>query len=134
MTTARFYEFRVLLFLPGHSPAGVRGFLRLKDSVMEFNAPGVWITLLADQVRLRLGGYDGRQWVLSWDSEAGPASAMLTGKADVYALRRIAPPVLVEQIDAVLGQRGRHRRGFGRWLLGLLFIALIVLLAYSLAH
>lgn len=122
--TAGFYEFRVLLFLPGQFPSGIRARLRLRDAVLEFNAPGVWITLLADRVSLDPGGFDGRQWVLSWETDAGRASAMLTGKADLRTLRRLAPPVLADKIDRALGQMQRRRRLRG-WLALLLLVALL---------
>lgn len=123
--TAGFYEFRVLLFLPGQSPSGIRGRLRIRDAVLEFNAPGVWITLLADQVSLNPGGFDGRQWALSWDTEAGRASAMLTGEADLRVLRRLAPPALVDQIERALGLMQRRSRRLRGWLSLLLLVALL---------
>ncbi|MFN3593144.1 MAG: hypothetical protein ACK4TK_00480 [Thiobacillaceae bacterium] len=123
--TAGFYEFRVLLFLPGQFPSGIRARLRIRHAVLEFNAPGVWITLLADQVSLNPGGFDGRQWVLSWETEAGRALAMLTGEADLRALRRLAPPTLAQQIDQALGQAQRRRRLVRGWLALLLFVVLL---------
>lgn len=123
--TAGFYEFRVLLFLPGQFPAGIRARLRLRNGVLEFNAPGVWLTLLANQVSLAPGGFDGRQWILSWETEAGRASAMLTGEADLKALGRLAPPALAERIDRALRQIARRRRRLRGWL-GLLLLAVLV--------
>ena len=123
--TAGFYDFKVLLFLPGMSPSGVRARLSFRDAVLEFNAPGVWITLLADQVSLRTGGFDGRQWVLSWSTEAGPASAMLRGEADMRLMQRMAPPVLAEQIKQGLETMRRRDRRL-RWLIGLVLVAVVL--------
>lgn len=123
--TAGFYEFRVLLFLPNQFPSGIRARMRLKDGVLEFNAPGVWITQLAGQVGLDLGGFDGRQWVLSWQTDAGRASALLTGQADMQALRRLAPPPLADQIDRALRQVQQRRRRLG-WLITLLVVTLLL--------
>jgi len=123
--TAGFYDFKVLLFLPGMSPAGIRARLGFRDGVLEFNGPGVWITLLADQVNLKPGGFDGRQWVLSWNTEAGPASALLKGEADMRLMRGMAPPALAGQIEQGLRLMRRRNRRF-RWLIGILLVAVLL--------
>lgn len=123
--TAGFYDFKVLLFLPGMSPSGIRARLSFRDGVLEFNGPGVWITLLADQVSLRPGGFDGRQWVLTWSTDTGPASAMLKGEADMRLMRRMAPPVLAEQIERGLETMRRRDRRL-RWLIGSLLVAVLL--------
>ncbi len=123
--TAGFYDFKVLLFLPGQSPAGIRARLGFRDGVLEFNGPGIWITLLAEQVRLAPGGFDGRQWLLSWQTEAGPASALLTGEADLRLMRGMAPPVLAEQIDQGLKAIQRRDRRF-RWLVAAILVAVLL--------
>lgn len=124
--TAGYYEFRVLLFLPGQFASGIRALLRLRDAVLEFNAPGIWITLLANQVRIGTGGFDGRQWVLSWETDAGRASAMLTGEADLRALGRLAPPALADQIEQALRRQMQRRSHRMRALImGLLLVALL---------
>lgn len=125
MATAGFYEFRVLLFLPGQFPSGIRARLRLRDTVLEFNAPGIWITLLPDQVNLSPGGFDGRQWILSWETDAGRASAMLSGEGDLHALKRLAPPALAYQIERALGQIERRSRRWRGWLALVLLVALL---------
>jgi Zn-dependent protease with chaperone function len=123
--TAGFYDFKVLLFLPGMSPSGIRARLSFRDGVLEFNGPGVWITLLADQVSLGPGGFDGRQWVLSWHTKAGPASALLKGEADILLMRRMAPPALAAQIERGLeAMRQRDRRL--RWLIALALVAVVL--------
>ncbi|MGQ9686179.1 MAG: hypothetical protein ACUVT2_07750 [Thiobacillaceae bacterium] len=130
--TAGFYDFKVLLFLPGMSPSGIRARLSFRDGVLEFKGPGVWITLLADQVSLGPGGFDGRQWVLSWNTEAGPASALLKGDADMRLMRTMAPPALARQIEQ--GWQTMHRRDRRIWwLIGIvLTVILLALLAIGL--
>jgi Zn-dependent protease with chaperone function len=123
--TAGFYEFKVLLFLPGMNPAGIRARLGFREGVLEFNGPGVWLTLLADRVRLRPGGFDGRQWVLAWETEAGPATALLQGEADMRLMRGMAPPALAAQIEQGLKAMGRRKRRF-RWLIGLLLLVVLL--------
>ena len=123
--TAGYYEFKVLLFLPGMSPSGIRARLAFMGEVLEFRGPGVWITLLADQVSLRPGGYDGRQWSLTWQTEAGPASAMLTGVSDMRAMRRLAPGGLARQLDQALRVAHVRERRF-RWVVGALLLVLLL--------
>jgi len=117
------------LYLPGGSPAGVLAYLGFKDGVLEFNGPGTWITILSDQVVLRPGGFDGRQWLLHWDTELGPASALLQGRGDMRMMLEMAPPKLAGQIEAALGARSESQ---GRWR----FIAwvLVVLVALGLLY
>lgn len=123
--TAGFYDFKVLLFLPGMSPSGIRARLTFKDEVLEFKGHGVWITLLADQVSLRPGGYDGSQWILAWDTEAGPAMAMLTGVADMRAMQRLAPSGLAKQLDRALrAAQVRERRL--RWVIAALLLVVLL--------
>lgn len=130
--TAGYYRFKVLLFLPGMSPSGIRARLGFRDGVLEFKGPGVWITLLADQVSLGPGGFDGRQWVLSWNTEAGPASALLKGDADMRLMRTMAPPVLARQIEQGWQTMGRRDRRI-RWLIVIvLTVILLALLAIGL--
>ncbi len=124
MDTVGFYEFSVLLFLPDESPSGLRASLRLREGVLEFKAPGVWITLLANQVRLQRGGFNGRQWRMVWHTERG--TAMLTGLDDLLVLQRIAPPPLADRIGKAIGHRD-HRHWGLQTLLWLLIAALVVL-------
>ncbi len=123
--TAGFYDFKVLLFLPGMSPSGIRARLGLRHGVLEFNGPGVWITVLADQVSLRPGGFDGRQWVLSWHTETGPASALLKGEADMRLMRSMASPGLAAQIEQALKIVHRRKRRF-QWWIGALSVAVLL--------
>lgn len=76
---------------------------------MEFKAPGVWITLLANQVRLQRGGFNGRQWRMVWHTERG--TAMLTGLDDLLVLQRIAPPPLADRIGKAIGHRDHRHWG-----------------------
>lgn len=123
--TTGFYDFKVLLSLPGMSRSGIRARLSFRDGVLEFNGPGVWITVLADQVSLRPGGFDGRQWVLSWNTEAGPASALLQGEADMRLMRTMASPGLAAQIEQGLKAMHRRKRRF-HWLIGGLMLAALL--------
>lgn len=124
-TTSSFYAFKVLLFLPGMNPAGLRARLSFRDGVLEFNGPGVWLTVLADQVSLRPGGFDGRQWVLTWQTDAGPASALLTGEADIRLMSKLVPTPLAKQIEQGLAAMHRRERRL-RLLLGAVLIALLL--------
>ncbi len=126
--TRVFYRFRVLLFLPGGPAAGTRAYLRFKGGVLEFTGPGVWVTLLADGVTLQRGGFNGRQWLLSWRTEQGPASALLQGEADMRAMLGMAPPALARQIKTAL----KTESGLARWRRRI-WIALAIILVTAIA-
>lgn len=129
---ATWYDFKVLMFGPGMSPAGTRARINFKDGVLEVNGPGIWITVLADQVSLKTGGYDGRQWLLTWDTEAGRMSAMLTGEADLRMMASLAPASLARQLShglkTIERRQWRFRLLVGALLVGILLPFLLALL------
>lgn len=110
--TAAFYEFKVLLFGPGMSPSGTRARMSLKGDVLEFNGPGVWLTVLADRVELKPGGYNGRQWMFTWTTDEGVLSAVLKGEEDMRMMRSLASPMLAKQLDHGLRLIRRRSRRF----------------------
>ncbi|MDW8323732.1 MAG: hypothetical protein RMK60_06505 [Burkholderiales bacterium] len=131
LATAGFYQFRVLLYLPGGPPLGIQALLGFKDGVLEFHAPGVWITLLADQVRVKRGRRDHeRQWLLAWKGEKGPAYALLTGEDDMRAMLRVAPEPLARQLRQALDAADAAMRRRMLLIVGLVALALLGLLAW----
>jgi Zn-dependent protease with chaperone function len=130
--TASWYDFKVLMFGPRMSASGTRARINFKDDVLEVNGPGIWITVLVDQVTLRPGGYDGRQWMLTWVSEEGTLSALLTGESDLRMMASLAPASIARQIEAGLKtDRSRHWRFrllAGLIVAGVLLPCLLVLL------
>ncbi len=107
------YEFSVLMYAPGLKPGGVQARLSFRDNVLEVRGPGLWYPISADRVRLATGGYDGRQWLLAWDTQEGRVSAMLRGASDMRMMARIAPPAIVTQINRGLKTLRRRQRRFG---------------------
>ncbi len=123
-------EFKVLMYGPGLPPAGVKARAHFEPGVLVVQGKGHWYTVHADRITLKTGGYDGRQWLISWYSPSGPMTAMLQGEEAVDAFIRLAP-------DEVSGELHRVRRSHFRreWafrsamaLLGLLLLTPLLLL------
>lgn len=115
-------EFKVLLYGPGLPPAGIKARAHFEESVLVIQGKGHWFTIQGNRLSLKTGGFDGRQWLLSWYTPSGPATAMLQGDAAVRAFIKLAPPAISVELRQVLrahGDRGRRFR-FGMTLLGLL--------------
>lgn len=127
--TAAWYEFKVLLFGPGMHSSGTRARICFKDQVMEVHGPGVWLTVMQDRVTLKPGGFDGKQWLLSWETDQGALSAVLKGHSDMRLMQQIAPPAIAAQ----LAQGLKATRWRGRRLLWMLLaVALLPLLLLAL--
>ncbi len=119
-------KFKVLLYAPGLPATGVMASVHFEDSVLVVQGRGDWFAIQGDRVRLKTGGFDGRQWLLSWQTPAGSADAMLQGEDAVEALISLAPPVMAEQFKrAHLAQADRG----GMFRTGLLLLGLFFLLA-----
>jgi predicted Zn-dependent protease len=103
--------FNLQLFGPGLPAAGARvqgrfvgGLLRLEAEALSLEAP-------ATALRAKAAGFDGRQWLLEWNSDQGPYSALLQGAGDIQSLRASAPAALASQLQAAQrGARGRRHR------------------------
>lgn len=118
-------EFKVLLYGPGVPPAGIKARAHFEESVLVIQGKGHWYTVQGDKLSLKTGGFDGRQWLLSWYTPSGPATAMLQGENAVEAFIKLAPPVVsdeLKRVRRVYGNRGRMFR-FGMALLAALFLA-----------
>ncbi len=117
-------KFKVLLYAPGLPASGVFASAHFEDSVLVVQGKGDWFAIQGDRVRLKTGGFDGRQWLLSWQTPAGAADAMLQGDDAVEALINLAPPVIAEEFKrahlAHTDRGGMFRTGF--MLLGLFFL------------
>ncbi len=117
-------KFKVLLYAPGLPAAGVFASAHFEDSVLVVQGKGDWFAIQGDRVRLKTGGFDGRQWLLSWQTPSGVAAAMLQGEDAVQAFIKLAPPVIAEELKrAHLAHADRgamFRNGF--MLMGLFFL------------
>lgn len=121
-------RFKVLLYGPGLPPAGLKARAHFEESVLVIQGKGHWYTIQGDKLGLKIGGFDGRQWLLSWDTPSGPATAMLQGEHAVEAFIKLAPPEVSAEFKRVRwahDNKGRLFR-FGRALLAVLFLVPVV--------
>ncbi len=123
---AAWYEFKVLLFARGANPAGVRARVSFQEMTLLVEGQGFQMTAPVGEVDIATGGYDGRQWMLSWKTDkGGRVTAMLRGEADLRMMRRVAPHSMADRIGHALREAKRRRRRFH--LLAGLVIALSLL-------
>ncbi len=119
-------EFKVLLYGPTFHPAGIRARARFEGSTMAVTARGGFFLVTPELITLRTGGFDGRQWLITWVAPEGTYSALLQSEEALTAFIELAPPELSRQLAQVrnsLARRGRRLR----WLLGLsALLALLV--------
>jgi beta-barrel assembly-enhancing protease len=84
-------EFKVLLFGPGLPPAGIGARAHFEPGVLVIQGKGHWYTIPLQEISLKTGGFDGRQWLISWLSPSGPVAGMLQGDAAVEAFLKLMP-------------------------------------------
>lgn len=119
--------FKVLLYGPGLPSAGLKARAHFEESVLVIQGKGHWFTIQGDKLRLKTGGFDGRQWLLTWNTPSGLVAAMLQGDDAVEHFIDLAPPVVSEELKRVHLAHGDRRRlrSTGRMLrlLALVFLA-----------
>ncbi len=103
--------FKVLLFGPDIHPGGVKAKAYFEEGILVVQAKRHWFTVPLVQIRLSTGGYDGRQWLISWMTPNGKASVMLKGEAAVADFIRLAPPEIAEELRRA--HRAHTRTGLG---------------------
>jgi hypothetical protein len=69
-------KFKVLLYGSGLPPIGIRAQAYFEDSVLVVQGKHHWFTIQGDQLFLKTGGYDGRQWLVCWETPTGQISTM----------------------------------------------------------
>ena len=123
-------EFKVLMYGPGIPPAGVKARAHFEPGVLVVQGKGHWYTIHADRITLKTGGYDGRQWLISWYSPNGPMTAMLQGEEAVDAFIRLAPDEVSGELHRVRRTHSRREWLFrsGMALMGLLLLVPLLLL------
>lgn len=122
-------EFKILLYGPGLPSAGIRARAHFEDTVLVAQGRGHWFTIQGDKLKLKTGGFDGRQWLLSWMTPSGLVTAMLQGDDAVQLFIKLAPPIVSEQLQRVhfaQSNRGRLLR-FGMVLLVLSVLASVLI-------
>jgi len=103
-------EFKVRLFGPDLPAAGVRGLARFENGVLVVEGQGHWYTAGAQDLDLRTGGYDGRQWIVSWHGSLGSFSAMLQSDEAMETFVGLAPSSIAPRLHKVLRQRRWSRQ------------------------
>lgn len=119
------WEFKVLVFAPGHNPAGTRARVSFHGDAMSVRGTRLFMTVECRHVTVKAGGYDGRQWLLSWPDEGAEVTALLTGETEMRLMRQYAPPALAGQLKYAIRVMRTRRRRF-RWLVVLLILALLL--------
>jgi hypothetical protein len=115
-------ELKVLLYGPDISPNGVKARAHFVDSMLVVHGKEHHFTIQCDRLKLETGGFDGKQWMLTWMTSSGLVTAMLQGEQAVKALIKLAPPAFSRDISRSLQARG----GAGRKLIGVLIAFAVV--------
>jgi Zn-dependent protease with chaperone function len=82
-------------------------------------------SVVAAQLEVSVGGYDGRQWLLAWDSPEGRFTLLLPAGALDSGLQEAMPSELVGQFERA---RRRHSRVGRRFRLAAVLLASLFLL------
>ena len=124
-------EFKVLLYGPDLPKSGLRARAHFEPGLLVFAGSGHWYTPTLDKIGLKSGGFDGRQWFLTWDSPMGQFTALLQGDSAVDSFIKRAPESLAERLHLI--RRAYFRRFFNRSLALGVVGALVFLPIFALA-
>ena len=105
-------EFKILLYGPDLPATGARGRAHFESGVLILHGSGHWYTAPLSDLGLKTGGYDGRQWLLTWNSPIGEFTAMLQGDSAVDSFIKRAPEALAERLHLVRNQQRTVERKF----------------------
>ncbi|MEW5770556.1 MAG: M48 family metallopeptidase [Pseudomonadota bacterium] len=104
-------EFNILLFGPDLPAAGLRGRAHFEDAVLVLHGRGHWYTAPVASLALKTGGFDGRQWLVAWESPLGTFTAILEGEGAMETFVDQAPEALAGRLHLARRQhRGREHR------------------------
>jgi predicted Zn-dependent protease len=123
-------EFPVLLFGPEMPATGLRGRAHFENGVLVLHAQGHWYTAPSTDIRLKMGGFDGRQWLLEWQSPVGVFTAILRGDEAVRQFIAEAPAPVAQRLHAA--RKAYTKRGFRFRLAVAVMVALVCLLLCAL--
>jgi Zn-dependent protease with chaperone function len=123
-------EFKILLYGPDLAPSGVRGRARFEAGRLVVLGGGRDISVAAERLSLQTGGFDGRQWLVTWLGASGRMTAMLQGSDAVDAFIRLAPKEVSAELLRTRRNLGREKRRFrfGMVLLAALLVLPLLLL------
>jgi Zn-dependent protease with chaperone function len=123
-------EFNILLFGPGIQAAGLTGQSYFEDGVLVLHAAGHWYTAPVSHIRLELGGFDGRQWMITWQSPVGAFTAILQGEAAVAKFIAQAPASVAKHLQRI---RRKHTRVVWDFRMTMMLIGVfLIMLLFSL--
>jgi beta-barrel assembly-enhancing protease len=118
-------EFKVLLFGPDLPAAGVRARAHFEDGVLVVHRRDHWYTVNAEDLDMGTGGFDGKQWIVSWRSPLGGFKAILQGDEAMETFVSQVPEDTARRLHLV---RRRYRRGRSNLRLGLGLLGLVLFL------
>lgn len=118
-------EFNILLFGPGIPASGVSGKAYFEDGVLVLHGQGHWYTAPSRDIQLRVGGFDGRQWMVVWDSPVGQFTAILQDDAAVNLLIAEAPEAVAKRLHLA---RKVHARTGWNFRMGMAIVGLVLFL------
>ena len=122
-------EFKVLLYGPSFHAAGIRARAHFDGESLAISAHNGSFLVPSHLITLRTGGFDGRQWLITWVAQEGTYSAMLQNEAALRAFVLLAPASIGRQLQRIRGGRARNGR-LRRF--ALLLLALLPLLGVGL--
>lgn len=125
-------EFKVLLYGPDLPQAGMKARAHFEGSVLVIQGKGHWFTIQGDKLSLKTGGYDGRQWLLTWYTPSGPATAMLQSEDAVQAFIKLAPPEVSDELKRVRRIHGRRGNLLRVAMLSLALLVFVSVLSFAL--
>lgn len=105
-------EFNILFFGPGMPASGVSGRAYFEDGVLVLHGEGHWYTAPSADIRLKVGGFDGRQWMITWESPVGLFSAILQGDEAVKEFIAQAPEAVAQRLKRAHRTHARTGRNF----------------------
>jgi len=125
-------EFKVLLYGPGLDPAGLRARARFEERYLVVFVQDTMLTVAAERITLKTGGYDGRQRLIVWKGREGTFSAMLQGEEALEAFIQLAPKEIGRQLYKARKSQTRTGRRFSPALALLALLLFMPLLALGL--
>ncbi len=118
-------EFRVLLHSPDLPPPGIKARAHFEEGILVVQGKGHWYTVPLGHISLKVGGFDGRQWMIVWTTPHGPASAMLQGDEAMDAFIELAPSEIAGELRRA---HAHHSRTGMKFRIALALAALVLLL------
>lgn len=94
-------KFKVLIYGPGLPSAGVKARAYFEESLLVVQSRAHSYTVQSERLSLGTGGFDGRQWLLSWSTTEGDVRLMLQGDDAVDEFIKLAPPLISKQFGRV---------------------------------